>query len=165
MVRLVNQKYFAKKELVENPAILKQTHLIDIDSKITAPFLDTIVERYKGKLMYIDFWGPWCMACLDEMPESLKRQKEYMNKNVAFLYFACRSKKNIWKAKISEMKLTGEHYLLSDDQYKVLARTFDISGLPHYVLINKNGKIADINAPRPSEKENLRKAINKYLAN
>jgi thioredoxin-related protein len=53
--------------------------------------------------------------------------------------------------------------LLTEDQFKVLAAEFGISGIPHYVLIDKKGNIVSKSAARPSQKELLIKFINNIL--
>jgi len=55
--------------------------------------------------------------------------------------------------------------LLTDIQYTLLADKFGITGIPHYVLIDKNGKLISKNATRPSEKELITNQINQLLEN
>lgn len=56
-----------------------------------------------------------------------------------------------WKSSIADLNLEGQHYFISLDQYNLLAYRFQISGIPHYILINKEGGIVDENALSPSE--------------
>jgi hypothetical protein len=51
--------------------------------------------------------------------------------------------------------MTGEHILLTDDQFKFLATKLGFSGIPHYTLVDKSGKIVMKDATRPSAKEEL----------
>jgi hypothetical protein len=61
------------------------------------------------------------------------------------------SKEENWKLSIADLNLSGQHYLISQDQYNLLSEMFQIKGIPHYILIDKNGTIVDKNAPTPSE--------------
>ena len=54
---------------------------------------------------------------------------------------------------ISKHNILGDHYLLTNKQFEILSSFFQIAGIPHYVLINKNGEIVDKNAKRPSNPE------------
>ena len=52
-----------------------------------------------------------------------------------------------YKDKNGYSKLVSEQFLLTNVQLKVLPELFGLLGLPHYALIDYNGKIADKNAP------------------
>ncbi|MFN8206855.1 MAG: TlpA disulfide reductase family protein [Bacteroidales bacterium] len=125
--------------------------------------LDTLLARYRGKVVYIDFWAPWCGPCMGEMPASKELQAHFAGKEVVFIFLGNQCKEDAWKGTIANAKITGEHYLLNNEQYKNLAARFNFSGIPHYVLVNRNGEVVDANAPRPSQKEVIGKAINELL--
>jgi thiol-disulfide isomerase/thioredoxin len=112
--------------------------LKSIDSNV----FEEILEINKGKVIYIDFWATWCGPCLTELPNSRKLHEELKDKNVEFVYLCVKSKVDDWKGKLIEYKLDGSHYLLTDSQYDILSQRFQISGIPHYVLIDKNGIVA-----------------------
>ena len=44
-----------------------------------------------------------------------------------------------------------------------IAKDYKIHGVPHYVLIDKNGRIASAFAPRPSSGAEIEKEINQLL--
>lgn len=41
--------------------------------------------------------------------------------------------------------IPGEHYRLTSDEWSYLSNKFNISGIPHTVLVDKNGTVADPN--------------------
>lgn len=110
----------------------------------------SVLENNKGKVIYIDFLATWCGPCLMEIPFSMKLQKRYQGKDVVFVYFCVKSKKSKWESIISDYNMKGDLYLLSDSQYDVLSEKFQISGIPRYILVNKDGVVIDKNAQRPS---------------
>lgn len=159
------EKFRKVDSLIKHPTIPADAFLNETEKQVTDGLLDSLVQRNKGKVLYIDFWGTWCGACLEEMPYSIKLQDIFKGKDVAFVYLCCRSQENLWKAKISELKLAGSHYLLTNDQYNVMAGKFNITGLPHYVLIDRKGRIVNKNAPTPFQKEAIVKELDKLLKN
>ncbi|MCO4291719.1 TlpA family protein disulfide reductase [Solitalea sp. MAHUQ-68] len=112
-----------------------------------------IIEKYKGKVIYVDFWATWCGPCKAEMPKSKKLHDELKGKDVVFLYLGVQSEENVWKSNIAELKIEGEHYLLNNNDYNALAARFQISGIPHYVLLDKQGRVREDDAKSPSETE------------
>lgn len=59
--------------------------------------------------------------------------------------------------------MEGEHYRLTDEQFAQLSQTFGLTGIPHYVLIDKSGTVVNKNAPRPSSGAELTGLIEEYL--
>ncbi|HTO14435.1 MAG TPA: TlpA disulfide reductase family protein [Edaphocola sp.] len=169
--KIFNYQYFAKKieakytqikEHIENPIFTENLNFIFNNNQILESLLDTIHLKYQDKVIYINFWSPSCGPCLQEIPSSIDLQMEYQDENVIFLNLASGCKEEAWKAKISEKQLSGEHLLLNNDQFRNLQAKFEITGTPHYVLIDKKQNVILKNAPRPSNKE-IRKEINNLL--
>ena len=167
----VNEPYFQNIIINESNALKKflsnkntnGVNIVALKSSITSDLINTISTKYKNKVIYIDFWAPWCSPCMEEMPFSKEIQAHFQNKDVIFLFLANRCKDDSWKATIANKKLTGEHMLLTDDQFNVLSSNLGIGGIPHYSLIDKKGIIVMNNAPRPSEKDKLIDEIENLL--
>ncbi len=136
----------------ETEVILSSNTVIEtlLQAEHADPIITDIFSRYKGRVIYIDFWATWCGPCLVEMPVSKRIQESFQDRDVAFIYFCAKSPENVWKTKISELGLGGYHYLLNDRQYEILSAHFGTAGFPHHVLIDKEGIINDNPAPRPS---------------
>ncbi len=111
--------------------------------------LNEIFKKYKGKIIYIDFWASWCGPCKSEMPNAAKLKEKMKGKDVVFLYFGYKDEKENWLAARKELQILGEHYLLNSKLISEANNTFEISGIPHYVIIDKDGNIVDKKAERP----------------
>lgn len=162
-LKIINTEYSDLRKYLSNQNT-SGANIVTLKSAITADLIDSIVVKYKNKVIYIDFWAPWCSPCMAEMPSSIEIQSYFKNKDVVFLFLANRCKEDSWKATIANQKITGEHILLTDDQFNVLSSILGIGGIPHYTLINKSGIIVIKNAPRPSDKKGLITEIEKLLA-
>jgi thiol-disulfide isomerase/thioredoxin len=125
--------------------------------------LANLTSKYRGKVVYLDFWATWCSPCLAEMPHSKKLNTQLANNDVVFLYLASQCKDKDWKAMVADLKLPGEHVLLNNDDFNALSLKFQINGIPRYMLIDKTGRVIDDNARRPSDSQ-LTGDINKLLA-
>lgn len=161
--KLLDEQYQSLKIQIENPQIGRAINLHNHVTNTNLDILDSIIDSNFKKILYIDFWAPWCGPCISEIPYIKNIQKEFKDKDIVFIFLASRCTDKSWKATISENQLVGEHYLLTDDQYAFLSERFKFTGIPHYLIINKKGGVAYSNAPRPSEKEKLIKVLNELL--
>lgn len=152
----------------DNPAVdafrlQQETHIRRVSYTNSDQFFDKLMKPYKGKVVYIDFWAPWCGPCMREMPYSKELQKELAGKDIVFLYIGISCSKESWENTIKEKGIEGEHYFANDNDGKLLSEKFNISGIPRYVLVDKDGKVTDDQALRPSYRSKLVKKINGML--
>jgi thiol-disulfide isomerase/thioredoxin len=126
-------------------------------------FFDEILARFKGKVVYIDFWADWCSPCRAEIKPAAKLKEEYKDKDIAFLYFGMSCKKPDWQKTIMQEQMEGYHYWLDRNQGNVLAGKFGITGIPHYLLVDKSGKILEGQPPRPSNRTEIREKLDELL--
>lgn len=157
----IQTRYNYEKDLFENPEFAAGTHFNQLSSE--NEFMQDLIAKYPEKVIFIDFWAPWCSPCMGEMPSAKKMKEKFEGKDVVFVYLGNQCEEAAWKSTIAEKKIEGEHYLLTDKQFAELSEIFDVKGIPHYGLVDKQGIIVNTNAPRPSTGEVLEKAIDKLL--
>jgi len=132
------------------------------DSKYAGMSFENIINLYKGKVIYLDFWASWCRPCKNEMPHSLKMQQHFKGQDVVFLYISSDRDANAWKNSVKALKITGENYLVSGKVWNEYNTLFNVQYIPRYVLIDKEGNVVNENAKRPSSPESI-KDIEKLL--
>lgn len=109
------------------------------------------LSSLKGKVVYVDFWATWCGPCRQQFPAERELHKKFeANPNVVFLLVSTDSKTDPWTAFLDKEKLPGTN-LWAGDQYASIANTYNITGIPRFLLIGKDGKIASSNARRPAD--------------
>lgn len=123
---------------------------------------DQIIQKYKGKTIFMDFWASWCSPCLSEMPYSTLLHNKLKDKDVVFVYFSSDEGEDKWRANIARYALEGDHYLMNATLQREIYGTLGIQFIPRYVIIDKQGKIINSNAPKPSNPEAL-KTLNDLL--
>jgi thiol-disulfide isomerase/thioredoxin len=105
---------------------------------------DNIMKKYKGKVVLVDFWATWCGPCRMGIERIKSVKAEMEGKDVVFVYITDQSSpETTWKNFIPDIK--GEHYKVSTDEWNYFSSQFNISGIPHYVLVGKSGKVINSN--------------------
>jgi thiol-disulfide isomerase/thioredoxin len=113
----------------------------------------TSLESLKGKYVYIDVWATWCGPCVAELPHLQKIQETYKDKNIAFVSISVDKKTDIlkWKKMIEEKKLGGIQLITDDERNSDFFKKYVVSTIPRFILLDKEGKIINADAPRPSD--------------
>lgn len=146
----------------ENLKLPADAVLYKYDSLSGERLFNKIVADNAGKVIYIDFWGTWCSPCIAQMPYSQKIHDLFKGEDVSFVYLCSRSDAKNWEKAIKNHQINGNHVNLNSLQYEYLKDRFSIVGIPRYMLIDKQGKIVNADAPVP-ENEELVTAIKNLL--
>lgn len=113
--------------------------IIDIDPKMSAEqIFPSIINKYKGKTLLLDFWNTWCMPCRAAM-SAIRPLKEQLT-DVVYVYIADTSSPvGKWGEMIKT--ISGVHVRLTEEQADALGDLYHFSGIPTYFVVNKEGKI------------------------
>ena len=144
---------YEKQMKVLHKAALSHKSVIHSSEQLQGPELfKTMIEKYKGKVIYLDLWATWCAPCIAEMDNSKKLREKFNSDKVVFLYVCINSSNTkTWKDIIALKIMKGENYFLDINQSKVVSEQFRVSSIPRYILIDKKGKVVLGNAPSPSQ--------------
>lgn len=141
LIKPLKDNYRKVKEFLNNPKISSKAILDSIQTSDVSEIFNSILDKHKNKVLYIDCWATWCAPCREEMPYSKKLIEKFAGKDVEFIFLCIDSEKDKWKAMLSELKIGGTHYYLSKAESSALRKILGISGVPHYLIISKNGNI------------------------
>lgn len=104
----------------------------------------------KGKWVFIDFWATWCGPCRNQIPYMLELEKKCEDLPLVFLGVSVdiANDKEKWVKAVADEKLVG-YQMLSSDKAAVYSQ-FAISGIPHFAIIDPNGKLYMNAVPFPT---------------
>ena len=113
------------------------------------------LSEFKGKYIYIDFWASWCGPCNREIPFLKDLEKTLNNDNVVFVGISIDEDAEAWKGALKRNELSENQFLGNNK----LSEMLSIQSIPRYVIYDKEGKLLDANAPRPSSGDEIRSIL------
>ncbi len=117
-----------------------------------------IINQNKGSVIYIDFWASWCRPCIEEMKQYPEIDDFFVKNKIKPILISIDKDEIAWISTIRKTEAQFKiNYLIDKDT--PLATFFKVSPIPRYVLIDKNGKIAQFAAARLSNSNDLAKQI------
>lgn len=121
------------------------------------------IKDFIGKVIYVDFWGSWCKACILNMPHAELLKEKLKGKDVVFLYLDFYDTQQKWLTAIKKYNIDGIHLKAEKNDEEYFDKLFNISqGFPRYALIDKKGQLVTISAPPPNDQAAY-DLIKKYL--
>ncbi|MDR2282690.1 MAG: TlpA family protein disulfide reductase [Sphingobacterium sp.] len=122
---------------------------------------DTALEQLKGKLVLVDMWATWCGPCRGEEPYWEQLNEGYKDKAIAFVGVSTDKDKPKWEEYVKDKKLKGIQLHAGPDNG--LSKSYRVTSIPRYILIDKSGNLITADAPRPSDPK-LRTLLEEWLA-
>lgn len=114
---------------------------------------------FKGKYIFIDCWASWCGPCRQQIPHLKKIEKEFEGKNILFIGISSDTDHKKWLEALDSHVLEGVQ-LLDSDPNSEFAIFFQITTIPRFILLDKEGKVLKAIMSRPSDEGTRKMLIN-----
>ncbi|MCL2561670.1 MAG: AhpC/TSA family protein [Rikenellaceae bacterium] len=99
---------------------------------------------FKGKILVIDFWASWCSPCIAEIPHLKEAYAAYKDKGVEILAVSLDRDDAAWRRSMANENMPWPQVKAPDAGREVM-ELYQFSGIPHIVVIDRNGNIVGKN--------------------
>ncbi len=106
---------------------------------------------FKGKYVYIDVWASWCGPCKKEAPYLKELEDLYKEKDIYIVSLSCDSDRDAWEKQVKEENKEGVQIILEPNS--TFLEDYMIIGIPHFLMLDSEGKIINSEMSRPSNPE------------
>lgn len=128
----------ADPKLGDRAPLLKATTLLQAPAGSN---LDA--ESLKGKVVVLEFWATWCGPCILAMPHLNELAEKFRDKPVVFVAITAEDEATV-KAFLAKKPINGWVALDAD---RAMNTAYAVSGIPHTVVLGKDGSIVAVTYP------------------
>jgi thiol-disulfide isomerase/thioredoxin len=109
------------------------------------------LSSFRDTLVYISFWATWCKPCIEEFPLENELVQKYAQQPVKIISICLDSEEKAWMERINASQLKTLNLFAAGNWNTSLKEKYSVQSLPHYVLIDKEGKIIQNKTVRPRD--------------
>ena len=128
------------------------------------PMLDGTTFRlsdHKDRIVVLDFWATWCGPCVMALPDYIAATSGFDESKVVFVAVNLQESSDEIRTFLSDRQLSPRVAL---DRSSAVAPTFQVSGIPHTVILGPGNVIEDVHVGyQPGSGETMQTTLRQML--
>ncbi len=145
LAQIETQLKIQKEEAQRKAAAEKKSAIGSIAPELNFPSPSgeiITLKSLRGNYVLIDFWASWCRPCRAENPNVVKAYKKYHEDGFTVYSVSLDKSKARWESAIAQDGLIWPNHVSDLKQWQSAATgLYGFRGIPHTVLIDKEGRI------------------------
>ncbi len=117
------------------------------------------LERFKGKILLVDFWATWCPPCRAEVPHLVAAYDKYKAKGFEIVGISFDKDRSALDNYLSANKMTWPQYFDGLGWNNKVGKTYGIRSIPSMVLLDGDGKVVSTNLRNGGLERELEKLL------
>ena len=119
------------------------------------------LSEHKDKIVVLDFWATWCGPCVMALPDYIAATSKFDESKVMFVAVNLQESSDEIRAFLSDKQLSPRVAL---DRSSAVAPTFQVSGIPHTVILGPDNVIEDVHVGyQPGSGETMQITLQQML--
>ena len=101
-------------------------------------------DKWKGKVIVMDFWATWCKPCVAEMPKLKKLYEEYHDRGLEVVGISSDFKRAPLTEYVKDNDIRWPQVYVKDlgeKRQTALQKATGVMGIPRYFVIDRDGKL------------------------
>ncbi|AQQ10188.1 Thiol-disulfide oxidoreductase ResA [Sedimentisphaera cyanobacteriorum] len=137
---MVKEKLAGLKKKLDMLGSKLEMNLETLDGK------EISLSDYRGDVVLVDFWATWCGPCVEKVPHLKDVYEKYSDKGFEILAISLDNSKEDLKNFIKEHEMEWPQHFDGKSWENEYVKKFNIRGIPTMWLVDKKGRLADMNA-------------------
>ena len=117
------------------------------------------MKDYRGKVVVVDFWASWHRPCHTSMPVLVRIEELLRDKGLRVIGISLDADKDQMEAFVKKMNMTWPQYFDGKKWRNKLARHYGIRAIPARIVVDKTGKVREVNPDDATLKQAIRKLL------
>jgi peroxiredoxin len=116
-------------------------------------------EKYRGKVVLVDFWATWCGPCMAEVKNIKENYQKYHDKGFEVIGISLDKISTQQLAEFVKKEAVPWTICRDADSPRHMAGHYGISGIPNMILVGRDGKVVSLRVRGSSLGPQIEKAL------